>query len=152
MHCFTFMTWWEYLKYKLGLKQVLILLPGYPTGTRVLVFCFDAMKHVLHSTISRSTVITTDITLHIPHVHRCYCCKAMIVFANIEYIWKVYLWKLWRVFHQRKDNVKIRGRFLCFALFLFINVKYTKYLGSRKIPGTRLKSTRVRVLEYSFQP
>ena len=40
----------------------------YPTGTWVLVFCFDAMmavKCVLRSrpTISRPTVITTDVTL-----------------------------------------------------------------------------------------
>ena len=110
---------------------------------------------MLGSTISRPTVITTDVTCSIPHVHRCYChyiVKQWLCFANIEYIWKVYAGKFSCVLHQRKDNVKIGGRFLLFALFLFINVKYTKYPDSSKIPGIRLKSTRIQVLEYSFQP
>ena len=60
----------------------------YPTGTRVLVFCFDATmagKHVLHSTISRPTVIRTDVTLQHtsrPSLLLSLQCKAMIVFCK----------------------------------------------------------------------
>ena len=59
-----------------------------PTGTRVLIFCFDAMmvgKHVLRSTISRPTVITTDVTLQHasrPSLLLSLHCKAMIVFCK----------------------------------------------------------------------
>ena len=110
---------------------------------------------MLRSTISRPTVMTTDVTLQ----HTSTLCPSLLL--SLLHCKAIYLESLrrkimscvpGRVFHERKDNVKIRGRFFCFALFLFINVKYTKYPGSSNIPGTRLKSTRVRVLEHSFQP
>ena len=62
----------------------------YPTGTRALAFCFDAMmagKHMLCGTISRPTcaVITTDFTLQhtsCPSLLLSLHCKAMIVFCK----------------------------------------------------------------------
>ena len=100
---------------------------------------------MLRSTISRPTVITTDVTLqHTSHsslllsLH----CKAMIVFCKH----RIHLESLRREIMawvpseegQCQDKKTFSFVLLC---FIFINVKYTKYPGGSKIPGTRLKST-----------
>ena len=57
----------------------------YQTGTRVLVFCFEAMMVGKHLLRSRPTISRTDVTLQhtsrpslLPSLH----CKAMIVFSK----------------------------------------------------------------------
>ena len=106
---------------------------------------------MLRSTISRPTVITTDVTLQ--HTSRpplllLLHCKTMIVFCKH----RIHLESLRR---EIMACVPSKEHFLLFCFVFIYQCKVYQvvlYPGSSKIPGTRLKSTRVRVLEYSFQP
>ena len=81
-------------------------------------------------------------------VKQCLCSAEHRILVHLERLVKLDL-DLYCVFSIRGKNIKIAGLFSLF--FKFINVN-TKYPGSPAIPGTRLTSTRVRVLEYLFQP
>ena len=125
---------------ELGLKRVLILLPGYPTLITRRVpgysfFCFDdimAGEHVLRSTISRPTVMTTDVTLQHtsrPSLLLSLHCKAMIVFFKHRIHLESLRREIMSCVPSEKGQCQDKRTFSFVCFVLFINVKYTKYPG-----------------------